>query len=67
MSTLVIALMIAAMVVTVAVLITGVVAMARGGSFNQRWSNRLMRYRIMAQGVALVLFLLALWLLRNGG
>ena len=60
-------LMIIAAGVTVAILFLGIFAMARGGEFNQRWSNRLMRYRIVAQGVAIAMFMLALYLLRNGG
>ncbi len=44
-----------ALVVTVGALVAGVVAMARGGSFNARWGNKLMRMRIVAQGAAVVL------------
>ncbi len=33
----------------------GVVAMARGGGFNARWGNKLMRLRIIAQGAAVAL------------
>ncbi len=44
-----------ALAVTVGALVAGVVAMARGGSFNARWGNKLMRLRIIAQGVAVVL------------
>lgn len=41
-------------------LLAGVFVMARGGDTDRRWSNRLMRLRVGLQGVALVLFLLAL-------
>ncbi len=44
-----------ALAVTVGALVAGVVAMARGGSFNARWGNKLMRLRIVAQGAAVVL------------
>ena len=44
-----------ALVVTVGALVAGVVAMARGGSFNARWGNKLMRLRVLAQGVAVAL------------
>ena len=44
-----------ALAVTVGALVAGVVAMARGGSFNARWGNKLMRLRIIAQGAAVVL------------
>ena len=44
-----------ARVATVVVLFTGVVAMARGGGFDARWGNKLMRLRIIAQGAAVAL------------
>lgn len=60
-------LMVVAMGVTLAILVTGIVAMARGGEFNAKWSNRLMRYRIVAQGIAIVMFAISVMLLRHGG
>lgn len=48
-----------AMVITLGVLFTGLFSMARGGEFNARYGNRLMRARIVAQVVALVLFAVA--------
>lgn len=47
-------LMIAAMVITFAVLVAGVIAMLRGGAFNARHGNRLMRFRVAAQFGAIV-------------
>ncbi len=44
-----------ALVATVVVLFTGVVSMARGGSFNARWGNKLMRLRVIVQGAAVAL------------
>ncbi len=44
-----------ALVVTVGALVAGVVAMARGGDFDARWGNKLMRLRIVAQGAAVAL------------
>ena len=44
-----------ALVATVGALVAGVVAMARGGSFNARWGNKLMRLRIVVQGAAVAL------------
>ena len=49
-------LVIAAAAITLGVLITGLIAMARGGEFNRKHSNRLMRYRVIAQGIAILLF-----------
>lgn len=56
------ALMIVAMLATLGVLFLGIFSMARGGEFNRRNSNRLMRWRIFLQGLAIVLFLLLLFL-----
>ncbi len=42
----------------VIVLVTGVVGMARGGDFNARYGNKLMRVRVLLQGLAIVLFIL---------
>ena len=53
-------LVIAAAAITLGVLVTGVIAMARGGEFNRKHSNRLMRYRVIAQGIAIVLFAIAM-------
>lgn len=36
----------------------GLVSMARGGAFNARWGNTLMRARVIAQATALVLIAL---------
>jgi len=44
-----------ALVATVGVLIAGVVSMARGGDFNVRWGNKLMRLRVIVQGAAVAL------------
>jgi hypothetical protein len=46
-----------AMLTTVGILLGGMVGLARNGDDPMR-SNRLMRYRVMAQAVAVVLFLL---------
>lgn len=60
-------LMVVAMLTTAGVLFVGIFAMARGGEFNNKWSNRLMRYRILAQLVALAMFAIAVSLLKSGG
>ncbi len=54
-----------ALAVTLAVLFAGVFAMARGGEFNRKWGNKLMRARVATQGLA-ILLLLALFLLNRG-
>jgi|TARA_R110000744_G_scaffold380560_2_gene502386 hypothetical protein len=60
-------MMVVAMLVTVGILFVGIIGMARGGEFNQKWGNRLMRYRIVAQFIALVMFGISIMLLRAGG
>ena len=67
MTTLAIIMMVVAMLVTVGILFAGIIGMARGGEFNQKWGNRLMRYRIVAQFIALVMFGISIMLLRAGG
>jgi high-affinity Fe2+/Pb2+ permease len=53
-----------AMAAVVASLFAGVVTMVRGGGSDARNGNRLMRYRVLLQGIALALFALAM--LTNG-
>ncbi len=48
-------LAVVAMGATLVVLLVGVVAMFRGGEFNRRHGNRLMRLRILLQLVAIAL------------
>ena len=45
----------AASLVVLVILIFGLASFARGGDFNRRNSNRLMRYRVIAQFVAVIL------------
>ncbi|ARJ69488.1 twin transmembrane helix small protein [Paracoccus contaminans] len=44
--------------VVTAILMTGIGGFARGGTFNRNNGNRLMRWRIIAQAVAIGLILL---------
>ena len=55
-------LMIAALAAVLIVLLMGVVAMIKGGDFNRKYSNKLMRARIALQAFALVIFATA-WLI----
>jgi hypothetical protein len=43
---------------TLGVLLFGIVTMVRGGEFNKRNSNRLMRARVILQGITLMLLAL---------
>lgn len=47
----------AAVLAVLVVLMIGLGSYARGGEFNRRNANRLMRYRIIAQAIAIVLVL----------
>ena len=60
MSSFLFILVIIAMIAVLAVLLTGIIGMARGGDFNARYGNKLMRWRVILQFVALTLFALAM-------
>lgn len=55
-----------ACLVVVVILMLGIGGFAKGGDFNRKHANRLMRYRIAAQGLA-VLIILAFVYFRSGG
>lgn len=50
-----------AMAATLVVLIVGIFGMARGGEFNAKYSNKIMRMRIVLQGLAILFFVIALF------
>lgn len=39
----------------------GIYAMFRGGDFGRSWSNKAMRFRVLAQFVAILVLVAALW------
>jgi|TARA_B100000519_G_scaffold57061_1_gene47635 hypothetical protein len=47
------------------VLFIGIISMLRGGDFNKRWGNKLMRARVILQGLAILLILLTAYLFTN--
>jgi hypothetical protein len=51
----------------VAVLLVGVGGFARGGEFNRKHANRIMRLRLLAQFVAVVLIVIFAYFARRGG
>ncbi len=53
-------LMIIAMAAAAGALGTGLVGMIKGGDFNAKYGNKLMRWRVILQGVALVCMALAM-------
>jgi hypothetical protein len=58
-------LLLIAMFGTLAVLFAGLVTMARGGDFNKRHANKLMRLRVMMQGFAVLIFLALMLAMRE--
>ncbi|QDC11046.1 twin transmembrane helix small protein [Oceanicola sp. D3] len=55
-----------ACLIVVAILLFGIGGFAKGGEFNRKHANKVMRWRIGAQAVAIVLILLFVWLRRGG-
>ena len=45
---------------TLGTLLTGVVGMGKGGAFNDKYGNKLMRMRVILQGLAILCFVLGL-------
>jgi len=62
MSGVVVFLMVVALLTTLGVLFAGLITMARGGEFNRKYGNKLMRLRVIAQFTAILLFALAMLL-----
>jgi len=63
MQTLLIVLVVAAMLATLGVLGFGVVQMIRGG--DPRRQNKLMQMRVVLQGLALILFMILMTIIRR--
>lgn len=47
-----------ALLVVLGVLFTGLIGLARGGEFNEKYGNKLMQARVIAQAIAVLLFAL---------
>jgi hypothetical protein len=56
-----------AVLLVLVILMIGIGGFARGGEFNRKHANRLMRYRIVAQAVAIVIILLFVFIRSTGG
>lgn len=56
-----------ACLVVVIILALGIGGFAKGGEFNRKHGNRLMRYRLAAQFIAIVLILIFVALRGTGG
>ncbi len=53
------------MAITLAVVVIGVIAMAVNGKLNKNHSNKLMRLRVLFQAIAILIFVIIVWLARN--
>ncbi len=58
-------LIIIALAVVAIILLGGIVVMAIGGQTAERWSNVLMRWRIVAQAVALAIIAVVVYVASN--
>ncbi|MBT6123181.1 MAG: twin transmembrane helix small protein [Candidatus Puniceispirillum sp.] len=56
-----------ALLIVAAILGWGVLTMARGGDYNVKNSNRIMRYRIIFQAIALIVILGLMWYRKTNG
>ena len=59
-------IVIIAAIVVLIILLIGIGTFAKGGEFNRKYSNKIMRYRIGAQALAIILVLLFV-LIKNIG
>ena len=55
-----------AALVVVIILMVGIGSFAKGGAFHDRNANRLMRWRIIMQAVAVILILVFAWVRSRG-
>jgi len=60
-------ILVIALAIVAGILGWGVMTMARGGDYNIKHSNRIMRYRIIFQAIALVVILGLIWWRNNAG
>lgn len=60
-------LVVIAVLVVLGILLTGIGGFARGGDFNRKHANRLMRWRVYAQAVAIALIVIYVLVRRSGG
>ena len=66
MSTGLIILLFVAMGLTLLVLFAGLFSMVRGGEFNRKYSNKLMRLRVLFQAIAIAIFAIVLYFANQG-
>jgi hypothetical protein len=59
-------ILVVALLAVAGILGWGVLTMARGGAYNFKNSNRIMRYRIIFQAAALLIILGLMWVRQKG-
>ena len=65
MDTVIVILLIVALVLVVGTLATGLITMARGGELGPQKSNTFMRYRVLFQGIAVLLVVILLAMVKD--
>lgn len=58
-------LVVVAVLIVLGILMLGIGSFGRGGDFNRRNANRIMRWRVGAQAVAVALILFYVWMQRG--
>lgn len=56
-----------AVLIVLGILLLGIGGFGKGGDFNRKYANKIMRWRIGAQFIAVLLILLYVYLRRQGG
>ena len=49
------------------ILVLGIAGFAKGGEINRKYGNKMMRYRLIAQFIAIILIVLYVYLRGKGG
>jgi len=60
-------LLVASVLLVLGILLYGIAGFGRGGDFNKKQANKVMRWRIIAQFIAVLIILLFVYLRREGG
>ena len=53
-------ILIICLLIVFGILMWGVITMGIGGKYNSKWSNKIMRYRVFLQAIALLVFVVIL-------
>ena len=67
MSKIILIIALVACLAVLGVLLFGVASFAKGGDFNRKYANKIMRLRLLMQAIAVVLILLTVWVARHWG